>query len=120
MTAYPYVGLVLLVDALACWRLTRLVTADTITAPLRARIYRWAYRRHQLDVSGMEGDLDAMVDADGAAAPRLATLVRCQLCASVWIAAGVVFARCATPDVWAPVAAALAVAAVSALLARLG
>lgn len=51
--------------------------------------------------------------------PKLATLVSCRWCMSVWIAAGVCIVRRVAPRVWAPVAYALAASSLSTLLARL-
>lgn len=77
-------------DALAAYRVTRLVTRDRITAPVRDRF----------DPEGVVGEL-----------------IRCSWCTGVWVAAGVVAARRVAPRVWAPAAEALAVAAVVGLIA---
>ncbi len=108
----------LLVDGLACYRLTRLVTADTITRPIREQVYRFAYAG-ELDY--IVGDLDAAVDDDMAEhkAPHLAELVRCRWCCSVWVAAGIVVARRLIPHWWAPVAELLAGSAVAVLISGL-
>lgn len=81
----------LAVDALAAFRLTRLVTRDTITAPLRARF----------DPTTRAGEL-----------------IRCSWCTGVYVAFGVVAARRLVPRQWAPIADALAVAAVVGLIAE--
>ena len=81
---------VLVVDALAAYRLTRLVTEDRITAPLRDRVPAgWA-----------------------------SELVGCSWCVGVWAAAGVVAARRLAPRAWTPVAEVLAVAAVVGITAE--
>lgn len=80
----------LAVDALAAFRLTRLVTTDRITAGLRDRV--------RPDTLAGE-------------------LVRCSWCTGVWVAFGVVAARRLVPKVWAPIGDALAVAAVVGLVA---
>lgn len=83
-----------LTDALATFRLTRLVVDDRISAKLRnAAVKRF----------GQEG---------------LGYLVGCPWCSSIWIGAGVVVARRVAPKAWAPVAELLALSAVSGLVAE--
>jgi hypothetical protein len=113
---------VLLLDALALHRATRLITADTITRPLRERVYRWAYlRRTDWEPELVDGDLDAMVDADMAAhdAPRPAELIRCRWCASIYLAALIVTARTLASTWWEPLAVLLALSTIAVLLAGL-
>jgi hypothetical protein len=118
----------LLLDALAAFRLTRLVTADTILDQPRARIVRRAYERqdwpspaawseHQQNVAAAGGWSDYA--QDDLVAPKLATLVTCRWCAGVWVSFGVVAARRLVPRAWQPVAEALAFSAGAALLAGL-
>lgn len=113
----------LLVDALAAYRLTRLVTADTITEPLRARIVIDAFVKAGLDVPAGE-NAEGIVEVSQALGlpaqlvPKLATLVTCRWCAGVWVAAGVVVAATVAPRPWRWVARALAVSAAAALIAR--
>lgn len=128
MTDWPLLVL-LAIDALAVHRLTRLVTEDIITIPLRHRIIAWAYLRagHDEDVVYGDGsgpnDLDGMVDADmiddPAHTPKAAVLVRCRWCASVWLAGLAVAGHALAPALWLPVAAVLALSSVSTLLAGL-
>ena len=82
-----------LVDALAVYRLTRLVTRDRITEPLRTRVE-----------SGPEW---------------LTYLLRCGWCASPYLAVGVITARRLVPRAWAPAAGVLACSAVAGLLTDL-
>lgn len=119
----------LIVDTLATYRLTRLVTSDVLTARLRARIVEQAYAseaarentpledRVGQSVHGMSSDdwLDLVV-LEGADAPRAAYLVTCHACAGVWIAAAVAAARLFVPG-WTYAARALALAAAQQLLA---
>lgn len=85
----PTPSLDLAVDAAAAYRLTRLVTTDRISDPLREAIgRRWPESR--LDV-----------------------LVNCPWCTGVWVAAGVQAASTFAPRAWRPVARALAVAAIA-------
>ncbi len=80
----------MIVDALAVFRLTRLVTRDRITEHLRAKA------------------------DDG---PEwLAYLSRCAWCSSPYIAVGVVLARRFVPRIWQPVAEVLAFSAVAGLI----
>jgi len=113
----------LAIDALAAYRLTRLVTADTIAAPIRDRWVEAAYvaqgraeqhRPHpELPNAWSE---EAMADDDP---PKLAELVVCRWCAGMWVSLGVVAARRLAPRAWGPLATALALSAGAALLARL-
>lgn len=100
----------LALDALAVHRLTRLVTADTITRPLRALLIGMAYeatdnfeRVADMNLAGLSIDRTwdtprsdrewedrALADDD---APRLAELVTCRWCASMWIAGAVYVVR---------------------------
>lgn len=85
--------LALLVAALAVYRLTRLVVADELTAPLRDRVV------------GRGG--------------RLAYLVTCPWCISVWIAAGWVLLLVLLPLVALVAGTVLALSAVAGLLSSL-
>lgn len=108
----------LLLDALAAYRLTRLVTEDTLVDGPRDAVVRWAYRSSEPLRDDFEDDPSgyAMTDAH---APKLATLVTCRFCASVWIGLGVVAARRLAPRAWHPLSTALAFSAVAGLLAGL-
>lgn len=115
----------LLVDAVATYRLTRLVTADAITAPLRDQLVRNAYVARDGEAVAVDMEAETPHDswsdraADDSDPPRLAQLLVCRWCMGVWVAAGVTIARRAAPRQWAPVADAAALAAAAALLARL-
>ena len=85
--------LALLVDALACYRLTRLVTRDEITRSLRSHVAS----------SGPE---------------QFATLLNCAWCVSWWVACVVAAARRLEPKTWSPVAEALALSAFVGLVAE--
>lgn len=125
------------IDALAAYRITRLITTDTITRPLRARVIRFAYygepgpvpqmpsaggpwtspaspRARRIDWS--EWEEHAITDED---APPLAEWVTCRWCAGVWAAAGVTIARRVAPRLWSPVAVVLATSAAATLVAGL-
>lgn len=83
----------LLLDALAAFRLTRLVTADTLTERPR--------------------------DALTARSDFAANLLGCPWCSGFWAAVGVVAAARLVPRQWAPVRDALAFAAVVGLLSEI-
>lgn len=110
----------LLVDAVAAYRLTKLVTDDTITRGPREAVIREAYLRAGHPPEIVEGDdltEMAIVDTVEGTAPKIATLVTCRWCAGMWVGAGVIAARRLAPRAWSPVAETLAVAAAAALLA---
>lgn len=118
----------LAVDALAVYRLTRLVTADSIAEPARSHLihaaYSVAWGPAAADVlaESITGDPfaswtdHALTDPD---VPRLAELLTCRWCAGWWIAVAVTVARRRWPHRWAPVAEALAVAGAAALAGSL-
>jgi len=90
----------LAVDALAAFRLTRLVVDDTILEAPRGAVVRFAF-------------------ADGPARParaKLAELIECYWCVGFWASAAVVVARRARPHTWAAIADALAISAVVGFL----
>lgn len=110
-----------IVDALAAYRLTRLVTRDKITEPLRehtlARIYAGRYDARDADGKVIEFDSWAdRVGWDRDAAPKRATLLLCPWCVGVWVGFGVMIARRVTPRLWSPVARALALGAAAGLV----
>ncbi len=80
----------LVLDALACFRLTRLMVADTITAPLRDR-----------------------------APARLREFITCPWCVSVWLAGAIVALQALASGPWLYASAILAFSAVAGLLAEL-
>lgn len=111
--------LALLLDVMATVRLTRLVTADTIANPPREAVIRWAYGRDPADWRRAREMLAtehlpdrwrevALADTHP---PRLAELVTCPWCASMWLAGGVVAARQLAPRAWPLVARALTMSA---------
>lgn len=83
----------MLVDALACYRLTHLITDDHLPlGPLRERV--------------VDTKRDSLV----------AEWMGCPWCAGMWVAAAVVAARVWAPRWWGPAAQALALSAVTGLL----
>jgi len=107
---------VLVVDALATYRLTRLATADVISEPVRMAVLRKAGAEPPpgRDDPTSQELVESLEDP-----PRLATLVTCRWCAGMWIAAGVTTARLVAPRAWEPVARGLALSAGAVLLSRL-
>lgn len=88
-----------LIDALAVWRLTRLLTLDGITAELRELVTEWTETGPQ-----------------STAKEKVAELIGCPHCVSVWAALGLVYVVRDEPW-WPRMADALALAAVSSLIA---
>ncbi len=86
----------LVVDGLAAYRLTRLLSADTLLVGPRDAIVKRAYRRrdgHNFQLATPEpGDWSELAMADGASAPNAATLVTCRWCTGVYVAVGVTVA----------------------------
>lgn len=88
-----------LLDALAVWRLTRLLAVDGLTSDLRDWVTEWAE-----------------TGPPSTSKNKLAELVGCPHCVSVWAALGVVCVARRSPW-WPAMADALALAAVSSLIA---
>jgi len=115
----------LVVDAVATYRLTRLVTADAITAPWRDQLVRNAYVARDGEAVAVDMEAETPHDTwsdratDDDDPPALAQLLVCRWCMGVWIAAAVTVARRSWPRQWGPVADAATLAAAAALLARL-
>ncbi len=105
----------LLLDFLAAFRLTRLITADSILDGPRDALVKMAYGNSDEANDGEWADF-AMADPQ---APPLAVLVTCRWCMGWWCALAVVIARRRFPRAWAPIAEALAFSAGAALLAGL-
>lgn len=110
----------LLLDFLAAYRITRLITADTILDGPRDAVVLWAYA-HRFGADRTEAPMGGwaeyvMEDAD---APPLATLVICRWCSGMWVGFVIVAARRLFPRAWPPIAEALALSAGAALLAGL-
>lgn len=92
----------LVVDALASYRLTRLIVEDKITDGIREKVRHAAMRS---------------VDSPGTAA-KINTLLSCPWCVGWWVACGVVVARKVAPRIWEPVATALALSATTGIIAE--
>jgi hypothetical protein len=99
----------LLLDALAVARLTRLVVSDTITAPLRQRLFG--------SRPGVTSDL-AGHRVQVAARPRLAQFITCPWCVSPYLAIGVVMLQALAPTACLYVTAVLAFSLLAGLLAE--
>lgn len=102
-------AVLLLLDALAVARLTRLVVTDTILAPLRARLI--GSRPSTTRDLGGERILVA-------ARPRLAELLSCPWCTSPYLAAIVVACQALAPAVWIYPSAILAFSLLAAMIAE--
>lgn len=90
-----------LVDAVAVYRLTRLLAADGITAEVRDAIIEWTH-------TGPDSLLKRKVEE----------LVECRWCVSMWVALGLVY-LVRRRRWWANMADALAFSAIGTLLAGL-
>lgn len=108
-------------DAIAVARLTRLVTSDDITEPLREGWIGWAYGHrvplHLLDAFGPEPVSWIEVYEADIDPPKLATVIMCRWCASIWLAFGVLAVRRSRP--WGALADALCMSEAAALAERL-
>jgi hypothetical protein len=101
----------LAVDALAAYRLTRLVVKDSF--PLLRRTRDRITKRYQLDTNDLEVDTDGTVHNHW-----VVELLDCPWCAGFWVSLGVLAARRSAPVLWRPVAEALAVSAVVGLIGQ--
>lgn len=109
----------LLVDMLAAYRLTRLVTADSIAQPLRDQVVELAYAWDGKPLPEVEPGLELAVAAmDDPEHPKWAELASCRWCAGMWISLGIVLVA-RRFRWWPTMADALALSAVAALAARL-
>lgn len=110
----------LLVDALAVYRLSRLVSADLITFEVREQIIRELYaargdRDARTIAPAMDREWTRRALEDGPEAPKLAQLIVCRWCTSMWLGAGVLAARRLAPRAWRPASYVLAWSAVAGL-----
>lgn len=103
-----------IVDVLAVARLTRLITRDTLTRPYRAAIIRHAYGPEKSE--GLSDMFTEQMVHDDHEAPRLAELVTCGWCSSMYAAVFVVAARRFAPRLWDPLARVLAASLVTGIV----
>lgn len=87
----------LTIDALATFRITRLLVLDDITEPIRKPVQNWLLDRHMR---------------------KLYELTSCGWCLGFWVSCGVVTARATAPRLWHPLALALAYSAVTGIIAE--
>lgn len=108
----------LLVDALAAFRITRLIVADDITEPPRARLLQAIYAAGDREPPADVGVGCTWTDAvhQDPDPPKLATLVTCPWCAGFYVSLGVVVARRLAPRFWRPVARAFALSGVAGII----
>lgn len=104
----------LVVDALAVYRLTRLVVRDSITERAREWVRLMAY----IGVDEQTGALLGWSGPGGAAARWTFQLVSCSWCMSVWLGAIVVALTATVPGVWQYPGMALALSAIAGYLAE--
>lgn len=84
------------VDALATYRLTRLIVEDEITSPLRETIW----------------------DTYDPGETKIGYLITCPWCVSMWVGASVVAARRFAPSAWNAAAETLAFSTIAGILAQ--
>lgn len=114
--------LTLAVDALAVARLTHLVVADTITAGPRDFLIRRAYTqadRADFLEAAEEWESPTEAVATDRHPPKLAKLLTCPWCSSVWLGMGVLVLRKAAPRLWGPLSEGLAFSQVAGILSQL-
>ncbi len=99
-------------DALAVHRLTRLVTKDTITKPAREALIAHAYGGGPV----RPGDNWHERLAFDENPPKLAELLTCRWCMSIWIAFGVLLVR--RTRWWSAARYALALSSAATLIAQ--
>lgn len=87
----------LTLDALATFRISRLVTSDVLFDDQRARLHMW------LEAEGHD---------------KLAYLLQCGWCSSIYVAGGVIVARQVVPRAWSVASRVLAFSAVAGLLSE--
>lgn len=110
-----------LLDALATYRLTKLVVDDQLTAEWRDAVIEAAYNAAGRGTEGpSEVAPGAWVDfvAEDADPPKLAFLVTCPWCAGMWVALGVVVVDRVAPRPWRSLRRALAMSAAAGLIAE--
>lgn len=100
----------LVLDALACYRLTRLAQRDKISQP--ARQWLLDLDRDEHGVRGRGGPFEGPLAVLANPTWRFAVaLVGCSWCLSIWVGAAVVLATYFAPAVWSWPAVALALSA---------
>lgn len=87
----------MIIDALAAFRITRLLITDQITKEPREAFQEWCLKGRRL---------------------KLLELSQCPWCAGMYVAFGVVAARRIAPRAWDPIAKALAFSAVTGILSE--
>jgi hypothetical protein len=114
--------LALILDVAACYRLTRLVTKDVLLVNWRDNMIRQAYKATDTPFNTGQviapGDWAVLAEGDPDA-PKLAKLVTCRWCMSIWVAAGILAGRRVAPRSWDAVARMLTIASAGALIARI-
>lgn len=119
----------LAVEAGAAYRLTKLITDDGITQPLREAVIADAYERaHRTgEAHAISAELGAETKPDewqqiataDEEPPKMAQLITCRWCTGVWVGLGIVLVARRFRRAWPALADALALAAAAALIAGL-
>lgn len=106
----------LLVDGLACFRLTRLIAVDGISEKVRKRLLD---RARTVAFNYATAHKNAPTPHDSNVYGTLWELVSCSWCVSMWIAIPAVTLTKLIPGVWQYPAMLLAVAAIAGLFSEL-
>lgn len=106
--------MITLTDAMAVKRATRLVVQDDLTASIREGIIEWAYQRAGVSIETAGTETVTEFAQNDPNCPKLAALISCSFCASVWLAMGAVTARRYAPRAWEPIATLLALSCFAA------
>ena len=112
MSGLPHSAWWLTCDALATYRLARLIAVDVITEPLRELVRTTGWLDHP-DKPGVQLPI---IGPAGTIARWLFDLITCMWCVSLWIAAVVVALTRFVPGGWQYVCMALALSAVAGFL----
>lgn len=117
---------IIVILALGAYRLTRLVTADTIALPLREALFKWAYTddpqaRQAWRVLHPEAEIPSHVPKGWEFRTWVYDLMTCDQCLGVWWSAAVYcawrFGLGHEGDVWAGLLTVAAVAGAQSLFA---
>lgn len=108
----------LIINALAVYRLSILVSKDKVTKPMRERI--WGLGRYRKKVFATSSEMiNYLTEGTRARAARtLYELVICPWCLSVWFGMAVVALTALAPALWQYPAAALAISGVTVAITR--
>jgi hypothetical protein len=105
----------LIVDALALYRLTRLIVSDSITDPIRKRLLDHAKR---LAFQNATANQNRPTPYDSNVYGKFWNLITCPWCLSIWFAIPVIALTKLVPGVWQYPALGLTLSAVAGLISH--